>query len=325
MLNWIKSLFKKEVKKPTMTYSWQADWEPHLKELLKANLVVFSSALDIKKIRPDWFEISDDNRITVLVEFFKALSFYESGFNPKSQSVDVGQKNDPDTWSIGLLQLSVIDQKNLNIHLGFNFDDLLIPDNNFTLGIAIMCNQIAKRGKIIIPKEEKGNPGVYWATLNPGNVNDKSKDIIGACQKPVFINRTPWVDIALNEVGVKEYLGSKNNPRVLEYHKSTSLQAAADEVPWCSAFVTWCLEKAEYKSTKSAWARSYLDYGMKFSEPRYGAILIFSRGHESGHVAFYVGEEEGQYLCLGGNQGDQVCIKKYPKSALLGIRWPIKS
>ena len=41
-----------------------------------------------------------------------------------------------------------------------------------------MCNQVKKRGKLFIPKWEKGNPGVYFATLNPGNIYDKTDKIL---------------------------------------------------------------------------------------------------------------------------------------------------
>lgn len=133
---------------------------------------------------------------------------------------------------------------------------------------------------------------------------------------------TPWMDIAKKEIGIHELRGGENW-RILEFHASTTLHAKEDEVPWCSAFVTWCLQQAGYESTKSAWARSYCDYGNK-TEPKYGAIMVFSRGSESGHVAFYLGEDDECYEVLGGNQHDSVCVAKYPKSKLLTARWPIK-
>lgn len=134
--------------------------------------------------------------------------------------------------------------------------------------------------------------------------------------------KTSWIDIAEKEIGQAEVAGSRYNPRIIEYHKSTTLKAADDEVPWCSSFVTWCLQKAGMKSTESAWAKSYLNYGTKLEKPEYGCICIFARGNGYGHVGFYVGEDETHYDILGGNQGDKVCVRKYPKDHILGFRWP---
>ena len=132
----------------------------------------------------------------------------------------------------------------------------------------------------------------------------------------------PWLDIAKAEIGVKEIPGKKHNERILEYHKATSLESTEDEVPWCSAFVSWCLEKAQVPSTRNAWARSYLAWGRKIETPVEGCIVVFSRGSASGHVAFYLGESDSQIKVLGGNQSNQVSIEYYPKSRLLGYRLP---
>jgi hypothetical protein len=37
-----------------------------------------------------------------------------------------------------------------------------------------------------------------------------------------------------------------------------------------------------------------------------------------------VGTRAGQVLLLGGNQDDTVCVKGYPLSKLLGLRWPFQ-
>ena len=143
-------------------------------------------------------------------------------------------------------------------------------------------------------------------------------------EKPVQDDSMPWYKIALKEVGTKELDGSANNPRVIKYHKSTSLKAEQDSVPWCSSFVTWCLEEAGYKSTDSAWARSYLKYGTKLEHGKKGCIVVFTRGTDSGHVAFYERETAHHIYCLGGNQSNEVNVKPYAKANLLGYRWPVK-
>ncbi|MGE5249518.1 MAG: TIGR02594 family protein [Bacteroidota bacterium] len=142
----------------------------------------------------------------------------------------------------------------------------------------------------------------------------------------------PWMRIARQEMGVRETPGAGNNPRVVEYLKATSnLGAAArsrDETPWCSAFVNWCLKQAGIEGTRSALARSWLDWGEPVQTPRPGCIVVFSRERIFGHVGFYLGESDAGIKVLGGNQQDeatgiyQVSEKYYLKSALLGFRLP---
>lgn len=89
-----------------------------------------------------------------------------------------------------------------------------------------------------------------------------------------------WMTIARGELGVKEYSGKfNNNPRILEYNKSTSLGASEDEVSWCASFVGWVMQQAGFTSTRSALARSYLTWGSALSAPQYGAVVVFRRGN----------------------------------------------
>ena len=128
----------------------------------------------------------------------------------------------------------------------------------------------------------------------------------------------PWMPIALAEEGIKEFPGNGDNPRVVEYLKSTNLDApsaANDETPWCSAFANWCVERSGFEGTDSAWARSWANWGKKLTNPRRGCIVVFKRppNPASGHVAFYVGQTATQIKVLGGNQSDAVNISSYPK------------
>jgi uncharacterized protein (TIGR02594 family) len=61
------------------------------------------------------------------------------------------------------------------------------------------------------------------------------------------------IEAALAELasGVAEVVGVEHNPRILEYHTATSLGASEDEVPWCAAFVNWCLLQAGAASSSS--------------------------------------------------------------------------
>ena len=135
-----------------------------------------------------------------------------------------------------------------------------------------------------------------------------------------------WMPIARAEYGVSEILGARHNPRILEYHASTSLGAETDEVSWCSSFVNWCVDLSGAAGTRSAAARSWLNWrGAATILPenaRYGDVVVFKRGSQSwqGHVAFFVYQAQGLIWHLGGNQSNRVNVSSSPASALLGVR-----
>lgn len=131
----------------------------------------------------------------------------------------------------------------------------------------------------------------------------------------------PWLLVAEGEIGIKEVPGVGNNKRILEYHSVTGLAASQDSVPWCASFVSWCLEVSGIKSTKSARAKSYLEFGVKLTEPRKGCICVFNR-NGGGHVGFYMGENDVSIFVLGGNQRNAVNIAPYSKADFLEYRWP---
>jgi uncharacterized protein (TIGR02594 family) len=166
----------------------------------------------------------------------------------------------------------------------------------------------------------------YWLRVKKGKLEGwcAHKYLQPAVAEPAA-SAPPWMAIATAEIGVKEFPGNQENPRILEYLHSTNLGApfqSSDETAWCSAFVNWCMERAGYEGTDSAWARSWLNWGKPLSKPRAGCIVVLSRGEASGHVGFYVSQSSNGIKMVGGNQSNQVCVSTYPKSRLLGYRAP---
>lgn len=166
---------------------------------------------------------------------------------------------------------------------------------------------------------------IYHALI--GAFQNQKDTVEKPVEKPVEMPTTheeniyeKFYRIASEEIGEKEYVGLKNNPRVLEYHAATVLASKQDATPWCSAFVCWVIEKAGVRSTRDAWARSYMDWGVHLEDPVKGCIVVFRRGYDTGHVAFFHSADEDNIYVLGGNQGDEVCVKPYLKSNFLGFR-----
>jgi uncharacterized protein (TIGR02594 family) len=136
-------------------------------------------------------------------------------------------------------------------------------------------------------------------------------------------SKTKWFIVAEKEIGVKEKVGGENK-RILEYLQATDIGHPGDledETPWCSAFVNWCLKQAGITGTKSAWAQSFADWGKKIN-PRIGAIVVFRWSSGSGHVGFISDWDSSGVNVLGGNQGDQVCKKRFSWDNVIAIRWP---
>lgn len=108
---------------------------------------------------------------------------------------------------------------------------------------------------------------------------------------------------------------------------------AADEIPWCSAFVNGIAWELRLPRSKSAMARSWLAVGepVELSRARVGFdVIILRRGagdqpgpevlNAPGHVGFYAGVDMGSALLLGGNQSNGVNVSRYPGDHVLGVR-----
>lgn len=144
-----------------------------------------------------------------------------------------------------------------------------------------------------------------------------------------------WLQILRGEIGVHEITGAPAHPRIVEYHRSTSLAerfAVSDETAWCSSCINWTMEQAGYVGTNSARARSWLDWGLELSHPVEGAITVIqNRGNHRFHVALFISwlpelkETPTHINLLGGNQSNQVRYSKYALANwdVRGFRLPV--
>ncbi|RXF75063.1 TIGR02594 family protein [Hansschlegelia zhihuaiae] len=139
------------------------------------------------------------------------------------------------------------------------------------------------------------------------------------------MTEAPWLAAARKDLGLKEIVGSRHEPRVVAFFaESGAAWVKDDETAWCAAFVGAKLAEIGISGTGKLNARSYLDWGAALTKPAPGAIVVFKRGSSSweGHVAFYLGETATTIRVLGGNQANAVTEAAYAKSSLLGYRWP---
>lgn len=168
-------------------------------------------------------------------------------------------------------------------------------------------NLIRSGEQILIPLDEP-SPSLHSVIAEE---NDPSNDPM-------------WLKIAFREEGITEVNGTKNNPRILEYHATTSLKkamASQDSTAWCSSFVNWCMEKSGIAGTDSAWALDWQNWGKQLEAPKRGCIVVFSRKGSTtngGHVGFYISETSKQIEVFGGNQGNSVNHSKFPKDGVSG-------
>lgn len=152
-------------------------------------------------------------------------------------------------------------------------------------------------------------------------------------ENPAMDSKAPWMPFAIGERGVSE---ESNAARVREYHKVGNGTAFGEDVPWCAGFVGWCLVQAGYKSSRSAMARSYSNYGTKVTADKvpYGTIGVLrgTRGPSSGHVVFVMEDNGAKLKCIGGNQttdegkkfdtGGRVTIVNFSRDKFVSFTFP---
>lgn len=135
----------------------------------------------------------------------------------------------------------------------------------------------------------------------------------------------PWITHARTFVGRTELVGGKLSEWVRSLFRATRFPWAkiTKTTPWCAAFVCTMLEAVGVRSPQTARARDFLRWGIPLAFPVAGAVVIFARGPDAGHVGFALGPvEAGKVHVIGGNQGNRVSMDWRASADLLGVRWP---
>jgi uncharacterized protein (TIGR02594 family) len=140
------------------------------------------------------------------------------------------------------------------------------------------------------------------------------------CDRPL------WLIEGMNWMGTKESAGAADNATIRKWAVEEGGEIAKvyrhDSIPWCSLYANMVLSKVGLKGTETLWALDWANWGQKLPGPAVGAFAPMKR-EGGGHIAIVVGRDQnGNLMCLGGNQEDAVNIKPFPANRPLCFRWP---
>ncbi|KQV81839.1 conjugal transfer protein [Rhizobium sp. Root1220] len=176
---------------------------------------------------------------------------------------------------------------------------------------------------------EGWKPGIIRANAPPAPLMNES---IGVASSAASATQD-WMAIARREAALparerSEWPDPDENPRILYYFKIGAPWfevAGGDEVDWCAAFVNFCLVTSGHMGTDHPGARSFYWNKKKqfhvLAGPQPGAIAVrryapFSDlkwATGTGHVGFVVSWTSSAVTLLGGNQGNTVCERTFPR------------
>lgn len=124
------------------------------------------------------------------------------------------------------------------------------------------------------------------------------------------------VDIAVNEIGVREVTGNNDGQRVEEYLAYTGLGKG---YAWCAAFVSWCYGQAGLSVPRNTWSPALFPMSRRYTgqQVRAGGVRpadlfgIYSLGlSRINHVGIVRKLEDKYILTVEGNVEDQVLSKR---------------
>lgn len=153
-------------------------WSDALISALDKNFATLGKATDTKRFCPKYSSLSKEQKLKAMGEFFVALAYYESGYNPESSSVDVGTKDDLNSYSVGLYQMSGNDSAAKLFKA--DYKALKNPITNINVAVEQMRKQIKNTGLFILPNTSKFR---YWAIILDGNKYSKVPQVIERVKK----------------------------------------------------------------------------------------------------------------------------------------------
>ena len=129
---------------------------------------------------------------------------------------------------------------------------------------------------------------------------------------------------ALLMYGESPIAGPQANKQVLAFLAATSYpKGSSDEVPWCSAFLVWIFQQCGLKTSATAAALSWMQFGSQVTEPVIGDVVVLAwpvGAPVHYHVGLFIREVANGIYILAGNQDNTVDIALWKKADVLGYR-----
>lgn len=198
---------------------------------------------------------------------------------------------------------------------------------------AVATDKLVQANLTLERSQLRINDGLKVSTKQAKDAEKAEKDLAKAKEKAAKEaekreatkgRATSIVQTAAKEIGVSE----KNNPaRIMGYQKEIGYMANRIDY-WCASFVGASLERAGFKSTGSASAKSYETYGNAFDKNKKipaGSIGVIARNGGSGRHVFIIEKDngDGTVSTIDGNWGHKVQRTTHKKSDLVTVRIPI--
>lgn len=165
------------------------------------------------------------------------------------------------------------------------------------------------------------------------HLENAASELDGTAGQFILKSRTQsapeWLQMAMAEYTRQNKLGTYSN-RILQYTSSISNNSINTlppiDIAWSSHFVNWIMQKSNIAGTNNAQPSSWLIWGNPITELKHGAIGVFklTQPHKPEMVGFFLVETKNYAIILMGDILSAVNIVAFPKSQLLGYRWPSK-
>lgn len=175
--------------------------------------------------------------------------------------------------------------------------------------------------------QRRANDGLKISTKQADEAAKAQEKLNKEKEKGAKLNAASVAVAAAQDVGVTE---TANPNKIMGYQRAVGYMSGRIDA-WCASFVGAALEKSGFKSTRSASARSYDNYGVGINKNGVipsGAIATVARSGGSGRHVFIVERDlgNGKVATIEGNAGrntDRVIRGVRDKSQLITVRIPI--
>ncbi|MHC2282131.1 hypothetical protein ACVME8_008774 [Bradyrhizobium diazoefficiens] len=147
-----------------------------------------------------------------------------------------------------------------------------------------------------------------------------------AAVPPAAEAEMPWLDWMRSHRGEVQQTGAKPTAFTEKIFSHTTYGPLNGHTPEsCAATVCAALEETGYRSTRSAAAKSYINYGSP-CELKPGCVIVFQWPDGGHHVDFCDEIIDAETVRgLGGNQGHALQDSVFSRKFIVATRWPTKA